>query len=206
MKYGAEPADLGIIDLSPTEMMFWLYCPVKKPYGQIYLPFTLEQYKPIVESVLKDCYVGNKYIYITAKTLWVEGKYVGNRPGWHSDGFGTDDLNYIWYDRNPTEFLIGDFELSTDCTESMDQMYEYSLDAANEQFKTYPEKHLLRLDQRVIHKCPHIYAPGMRTFVKISISGDPYDLEGNSINPHFGEIFDKKARLTSRNHPSSKYS
>ena len=26
--YGAPPVDLGLIDLSPVEMMFWLYCPI----------------------------------------------------------------------------------------------------------------------------------------------------------------------------------
>ena len=29
--YGAPPIDLGFINLSPEEMMFWLYCPIKLP-------------------------------------------------------------------------------------------------------------------------------------------------------------------------------
>lgn len=28
-KYGQPPVDLGRIDLSVDEMMFWMYCPVK---------------------------------------------------------------------------------------------------------------------------------------------------------------------------------
>ena len=31
MIYGALPKDLGLIDLSPVEMMFWMYCPISTP-------------------------------------------------------------------------------------------------------------------------------------------------------------------------------
>lgn len=209
---GSPPIDLGLVDLNPTEMMFWMYCPIKIPYGQIYLPENLEQFKPLVSKVIDSEYVGSSYIYITAKTLWVSGEYIGNRPGWHIDGFGTEDLNFIWYDRAPTEFLLGNFELPEDCDESMEEMnrlhesmMDYDVDKCPIRVKEYPNKTLLKLDQRVIHRCPVYFEPGMRTFIKISVSKDPYDLVGNSINPHFGEIFDKKPRRENRNHPSTKF-
>lgn len=204
MKYGAEPEDLGLIDLDPTEMMFWMYCPIKEPfYKYCIIPENLLQYKPIINRAMYAVPYSeweNSYVYITAKTLYVESGYIGNRPGWHSDGFGTNDLNFIWYDRAPTEFLLGTFHLPDDCDESLKAMDNLG---AIIKPTTYSCKHLLKLDQRMIHRCPQEYDAGIRTFIKISVSRYPYDLEGNSINPHLGEIFDKKSRKSSRNHPSS---
>lgn len=220
MRYGAEPLDLGIHNIFPTEMMFWMYCPIKRPMSyDIKVPDNLDWCSALLSTALLDCndylnskgYMYDKYVYLTAKTLWVSGEYIGNRPGWHSDGFGTDDLNYIWYDRAPTEFLLGDFDLPEDCDESMERMnwlhesmMDYDVDKCPLRVEEYPVKSLLKLDQRMIHRCPVDFEPGMRTFVKISVSKDPYDLIGNSINPYFGEIFDKKPRQESRNHPSSR--
>lgn len=202
MRYGALPRDLGLVDISPVEMMFWLYCPIKTPGGPVVMPANLEQFAPIVNAARaadpNDFAAG--YVYLTAKTLWVTPGNIGNRPGWHSDGFGTDDLNYIWHDRAPTEFIEGDFDLPTDCAASMVQM---ALEATSRPIVTYPDKHLLRLDQRVIHRSPTAYAEGMRTFVKVSISRDRYDLAGNSINHDLGEAWPLLPRKAERNHPAS---
>lgn len=203
-KYGAEPINLGFIDLCPAEMMFWMYCPIKEPfYKHCIIPANLEQFKSIINTAMYDTPYDlweTSYVYITAKTLYVTDGHIGNRPGWHSDGFQTSDVNYIWYDRAPTEFLIGSFELTSDCEKSMSEMNDVVGDCS---LVTYPCKNLLKLDQRMIHRSPENFEAGMRTFVKISISRFPYDLEGNSINPHLGEIFDKKPRKANRNHPSS---
>ncbi|MBZ5864318.1 hypothetical protein LAG72_24625, partial [Escherichia coli] len=50
----------------------------------------------------------DSFVYLSVKILHVTPDAPGNRPGWHSDGFLTNDLNYIWADRNPTEFFIND--------------------------------------------------------------------------------------------------
>lgn len=213
MIYGAEPVNLGIINLEPTEMMFWMYCPIKLPGTfEMKVPENLRWCSPLITAACLDFndfmnskgYGYDKYVYLTTKTLWVSGEYIGNRPGWHSDGFGTDDLNYIWYDRAPTEFMIGSFTLPEDCEESIEQMEYLATEPFGPVITTFSPKTLLKLDQRMIHRCPVNFEPGMRTFVKISVSKDPYDLIGNSVNPHFGEIFDKKSRQETRNHPSSR--
>lgn len=217
--YGAPPKDLGLIDLSPTEMMFWMYCPIFVPGAtRIIIPPNLAQFEPIVEAALDDLeeqgiyyYDDDLYVYLTAKTLWVSGDYVGNRPGWHCDGFGTDDINYIWSDRAPTEFLTtgltGDLSLSDDCGVSMTQMHGYGLRPAmyGAEITTYPDKHLLRLLPNVIHRSPVDFEAGMRTFVKVSVSKDRYDLVGNSINhglPH--SQWPLVSRKGERNHPQSR--
>jgi hypothetical protein len=211
MNYGNPPRDLGLIDLSPTEMMFWMYCPIAVPFGCLRLPDNLQQFEPIVDAAMADVSDTMYHVYITAKTLWVSGGYIGNRPGWHTDGFGCDDpdmwdLNYIWSDRAPTEFLIADprdpIRLSTDCERSMEQM-EFEAKRQSNHIETFPDKHLLRLDPSVIHRSPVDFEPGMRTFVKISFSHDEYNLEGNSINHDLlASHWPTVARGAERNHPS----
>lgn len=203
MRVGNAPTDLGTIDISPTEMMCWMYCPIKVPFGQIVLPPNLEQFKPIVDRVLEAVYVGGSYMYITAKTLWVSGEYIGNRPGWHCDGFGTNDHNFIWYDRAPTEFIIGGWYISSKCDQSLKDMESI---AEGADVVTYPNKTLLQLDPTVVHRSPVGFEPGMRSFVKVSVSKNLYDLEGNSINHELDLGIEYKPRRQERNHPTASFS
>jgi hypothetical protein len=212
---GNPPRDLGLVNLSPTEMMFWMYTPISIPgmYDWV-LPGNLQQFDSLVERAIYDfdSNYNNKlldhYTYLTVKTLWVEGRYIGNRPGWHCDGFGTDDVNYIWYDRAPTEFIWGPpselFTVSSDCDESLEDMSRIGkLWEQIDLVHTFPDKHLLRLDHTVIHRSPANFDAGMRTFVKVSISKDRYDLIGNSINHYLGELGPMVERKANRNHPAS---
>lgn len=202
MLYGDPPEDLGPIDLSPVEMMFWMYCPVLTPTSLLTIPANLQQFAPIVRAALEregDA-IDEKYVYLTAKTLWVSGDNIGNRPGWHSDGFGSDDVNYIWYDRAPTEFITGAFSIPDDCTDAMKRMSEI---ASISGIVRYPGKRLLRLTPAVVHRSPERFEAGMRTFVKVSISANRYDLAGNSINHELAERWPLVARKLERNHPSS---
>lgn len=203
MMYGALPQDLGRVDVPTDEMMFWLYCPIKTPEAAfVYLPDNLAQFTPILQAVKNDDHdrFEQSFVYLTAKTLWASQECVGNRPGWHSDGFGTDDLNYIWYDRAPTVFVRGAFELPSDCEGSMQRMAELAFLCDK---VTYPDRHLLRLDQTVVHRSPDDFKAGMRTFVKVSISSERYNLLGNSINHNLPESWPLVARQASRNHPVS---
>ncbi len=184
--YGTQPENLGLVDIDPTEMMFWMYCPIKTP-GMSYavVPSNLMQFAPLIEKVKADCADEwqDRYVYITAKTLYVKPETPGNRPGWHSDGFMTDDLNYIWSDRNPTVFFHDGSRhaFSADHVHSLDEMNALCEPDSSKHFR-YAAKHLMKLDQRVLHKVDTNITAGMRTFVKISVSKDVYALKGNSIN------------------------
>jgi hypothetical protein len=184
-KYGTLPKDLGLVDINPTEMMCWLYCPISVPGSlEVVLPQNLAQFADIVLPVLDD--IGptgvEKYVYITAKTLFVTPDNSGNRPGWHSDGFMTDDINYVWSDSNPTVFWKAEqpVNITQHHTESMKEMTQ--LADTTGQLCVYADKHLLKLDQRHIHKVAERTTSGMRTFVKISVSKHLYAHVGNSIN------------------------
>jgi hypothetical protein len=209
MLYGNLPRDIGLIDLSFDEMMFWMYCPIKRPNKVNWkLPDNLRQFDEIVDA----CYLNHEdvtdwsmsYVYLTAKTLYVSGDNIGNRPGWHSDGFGGSDINYIWCDRAPTDFLHVDpgVELSTDCDESMRQMAAIHRQPNDDaKVVNFPDKHLLRLDPSVIHRSPVGFEPGMRTFVKVSVSRNVYNLVGNSVNHALPLDVPMVPRAADRNHP-----
>ena len=180
--YGTLPINLGEVDISPEEMMFWLYCPIKKPFGELIFPDNLIQFNPILKKVKEDNIINwnNCFVYITAKSLWVNPDNVGNRKGWHSDGFMTDDINYIWYDCMSTVFMQPHdlFFLTQDHLLSMDEMNMINY----KNIVTFDNKHLLKLDETVIHKVAECTKSCYRTFVKISLSKEFYNLKGNSIN------------------------
>src|SRR3546814_16127236 len=87
--YGGRPFNLGRIKLDPKEMMFWLYCPIKLPRRPtdkraelaLSYPANLAQFEPIVDRAIRslEMDLDDRYIYLTAKTLWVTADNPGNR-------------------------------------------------------------------------------------------------------------------------------
>jgi hypothetical protein len=201
MNYGTAPQIIGSFDLYCTEMMFVQYMPIRLPDTLNMIPPQLQWVEPVINTIMGIENLDNKYIYVTAKQLYVEPGCMGNRMGWHSDGFGTDDINYIWCDRYPTEFCIQPFKLSTDCDLSQNEMRNQ---AKKENIVTYPAKTLLRLTQENIHRIPYILIDesGLRTFLKISISTEKYNLIGNARNYFLQYRWEMKPRDAKRNHPS----
>jgi hypothetical protein len=195
--YGAAPVDLGLVDLDVSEMMFWLYCPIKIP-GAIaeHYPDQLEKYVHLINAVYDDVCktygIGrwrSSYVYLSAKVTHVTPDAPGNRPGWHSDGFLTDDLNYIWADRNPTEFFVRDDLMTTysDHAQSMrhfESHIQWGIERLGYQTEHAKVNHLYRLDQTNIHRVSKNVESGKRAFLKVSISDKPYVQLGNSINHH----------------------
>ncbi|MGY3589350.1 hypothetical protein [Bradyrhizobium sp. USDA 4350] len=207
---GNVPRVIATIDLKCTEMLAWLYCPIKLP-GQVFdtVPANLRQFADIVEKVFQDVYDNDSgkrwmdsYVYLTAKRLWVSPENPGNREGWHADGYGSADLNYIWADKSPTLFwepsklceYVEDHKLSM-------QMMAHDVAMYPEFIRTYPVNTLLRLDETVIHAVAPCETAGWRTFVKVSVSDHRYLLEGNSINHELAPDWKYAARETERNCP-----
>lgn len=194
------------------EMKFWMYLPISLAGSDHYtLPANVREFSTLIEvcRAYDHAMFKERYAYLTAKTLWVERGYIGNRPGWHTDGFGTDDINFIWSSRAPTEFFNVEpvVEISDDCTKSMDEMEKmFSLADWRQPhcpLTTYPDKHLLRLDPTVMHRSPVHVQPGMRTFFKLSLSHDRYNLKGNAVNHLLpGSDWPLVDRDEKRNHPT----
>lgn len=206
MRYGELPISLGIHKAECSEMIFYQYLPIKLS-GQA---------EPVIEDRLK-CFSGligtvccdfigkdglNKYVasnvYLTAKHLYAKPGCPINRPGYHSDGFMTDDINYIWCDVYPTIFNSSPYSLTMHHEYSLQEMEEQSLKEKEIQYQPYE---LLRLTQFNIHKVAEIEKPCLRTFVKISFSYDKYNLIGNSHNFLLNYDWEMKPREETRNHP-----
>lgn len=208
MIYGILPKNLGQVQVDCQEMMFYQYLPICMPSShEIIMEPRLNCFRDIVGKICCQFIAEygltrfvDSYIYLTAKRGWVQPGNNFNREGWHSDGFLTNDINYIWSDCLPTVFAEGNFQITPDDKISMVEMEEQAEKAVHH---TYPANSLLRLDESCIHKCGNIDKGRMRTFVKVSFSYDKYDLIGNSHNYEFHYDWEMKPRGETRNIPQS---
>ena len=144
IKVGSAPQLLGNIDIVCPEMMFTLYLPVVMPGTDVRLPPNLEFCREVLSKI---DYASDEYVYLTVKSRYVTPESRG-REGWHLDGFGTDDINYVWSDAHPTEFCIQECEVSNDCRLSMQEL---EAQVREENIITYPNKTLVRMDLSLIH-------------------------------------------------------
>ncbi len=188
------------VRLDVEEVAYYLYLPISLPgTSAVELPDALGPYGYLVALVRKDEpeRFKNEYVYLTVKRMIVGPGITPNRPGWHCDGFGTDDLNYVWYDCVPSVFNSTRLLISSDHLESLKELEEKVREANNQ---TYEERSLLKLTPSCVHRVNDVTREQMRTFVKISVSKNRYNLRGNSINPAF-ERWTMHERALVRNDP-----
>lgn len=207
--YGSEPVEIAsdvIVDNS--EMYFYQYLPIHlKDTTEFKLEDRLSSLKNLIDlccydfSKNIDKNINGYYIYITAKCRYVPSGENINRAGWHCDGFMSDDINYIWSDCIPTEYVTGEFELIQDHEKSIEQMNR--LFYHSEPLKCNPNS-IYRLNETVIHRCDYNRSNHslLRHFIKVSFSKDKYNLKGNSHNYLLDYKWEMKDRELSRNHPS----
>lgn len=208
--YGASPEQIGEFALDDWhEYMHFMYLPVLMPGDpHLRLPQRLEFLRPMIERCIDREWPvngmrGHEYVYVCARRGFATPGNPLNRPGWHSDGFGSDDVNYVWTDRFPTLFALGDFgPISEDHNVSIEQFEKRVLNPDID-VVTYPDRMLLRLDPSVIHAAPEIPAPGgERGFIKVSFSNSKYNLRGNSHNHLFDYVWTMHDRAALRNDPA----
>ena len=207
MRYGELPKIISKVDIECPEMMFYQYLPIKMIGSDILFEPRLNCFKKLIYEANNDFIeqfgwneFNDSYMYLTTKSRFqVEGCSY-NRMGYHSDGFLTDDINYIWSDCNPTVFNNTNFKLTMDDKISMNEMQQQ---AKVENEVTFENCTLLRLNQFNIHKVAENTKSCMRTFVKISFSKDKYDLVGNAHNYLFDYNWTMQKRKTERNIPQS---
>lgn len=218
-RYGLAPEPFKR-DFLPAwhEYMHYLYLPVvieSVGVHDIRLPPNLEFLRPVVDAI---CIAeldgdGSKHVYVTARRGFATPGNPLNRPGWHADGFGTNDINFIWADRWPTRFALGEFtDISTDHVVSAAQFEQQVMDAPGIGPSYYAGTirvedgvpgTVYRLDPSVVHATPIIPPPGGdRSFFKISVSPDRYNLLGNSHNHLFDYDWKMWSRSEVRNDPA----
>lgn len=207
MNYNKRPKLLDSFELEVKEYFSYTYLPVKLA-GQYLLTYEdrLKPFAPLLGRASCD-FIGDfgldryvdSYVYLTAKHAWQRPDKGFNRQGWHSDGFMSEDISYIWSNRQPTIFNNGDFYLTQDDEKSMLEMQEQADNGNN---YTLPNGSLIRMDQYSIHKVGPI-EEGERVFAKIVISKDKFDLRGNSHNYLLDYDWPMRPRQKKRNIPQA---
>lgn len=204
--YGELPNLIGTFEVDCSEFMFYQYLPIKL-VGQTTTTVEprLNCFSPIINAARFnylnkfgfDSFV-NSYVYLTVKHMFTKPDLPMNRPGWHTDGFLTDDINYIWSDCLPTIFNYTEFYLTLDDDVSLEEMERQANHSKNIQYENFA---LLRLNQFNVHRIATPDELLLRTFLKISISLDKYDLIGNSHNYLLDYNWTMRKRNTTRNVP-----
>lgn len=202
---GNLPEFVGDLFFSLNEVMYWLYLPVSIDYSEIRVPESLrggpEAMIELAISHSRRVYKHDyRYIYLSARKGWATPDNPLNRPGWHCDGYGTDDLNYVWWDGAGTRFAHQHFEgIVSDHNRALKQ-FDEQVDLTK--VVTYAAGGVFCLDPTVVHATPVIEPPGhMRQYVKVSMSDHQYNLENNSHNYLFDYSWPMHSRNLIRNSP-----
>lgn len=202
--FGKLPIFVRRHAINLPEVMYYLYLPVRMDGSDVRLPGALEVCRPLIEDSLeftRSIYRDKpdyRYVYLSARKGWATPDNPLNRPGWHCDGFGTNDLNFVWWHGPGTRFALQAFKgIVSDHNRSMEQFGEQ---VRPDNVVTYGEHGLYALDSSVVHSTPIIPPPGcMRQYIKVSLSDHPYNLENNSHNYLFNYNWPMYSRAASRN-------
>lgn len=219
--YGQPPLTVSGFSFDWHEYLHYLYLPVVMPGEEgedddwgLRLPQRLEFARPLIHAVMDQEIISGTdmesiYVYVSARRGFAHPGNPLNRPGWHADGFGSDDRNYVWSDRWPTRYAVGPIHrafggISDDhriSAQQFDAICEHPAMYDVEVYSGEPDT-LYRLDPAVVHSTPIIPAPGGdRSFIKISVSPARYNLLGNSHNYLFDYDWHMWPRDAVRNDP-----
>lgn len=197
------PKHLGVFDVDLPEYMHFLYLPVRMGTSDVRLPPALEPVRELIDkaSLYAAWNLGRwfDYVYVSARRGWAYPGHSLNRPGWHCDGFGTEDLNFLWWRGPGTRFAVQAFRgIPEDHHRSM---VEVARQVDPSKVVTPQALRLYTIDRSHVHSVPEITAEGERQFLKISLSNTRYNLAGNSHNYLFDYAWPMAERQAVRNDP-----
>lgn len=203
------PAGIPLeLDTSNMEFSNIVYMCIKQANNSEYkIP---DNYSYIVNQIIGSIHHKSDYLYendwkyncyLTIKRRYVSPGSNDNRPGWHIDGFKSDQYNFIWFDSIPTEVCAGRFDLSNDHEDSLEEMLIQS--GGNDKFvHTLSENNLYEMDQSCVHRTSinKMNKAILRTFIKITYSKEMFNCIGNAWNYKLPHIRYNKVRNETRNH------
>jgi len=126
-----------------------------------------------------DLWSEHRNFYLSLKHTMVPKGQPQTRPGWHTDGYGTDDLAFLWCDAVPTLFLKQAMRVSENDERALSRMNEFADVTKSEH--GLPGR-VYGMDDTVIHAPSSSYHLQPRRFMKLSVSRYAYDLKGNARN------------------------
>lgn len=209
MRYSTQPVFVDDFPIELREVMHYLYLPVKMAgSSEVIVPRNLWPLQPMLRRAIEHAasverVVGSDYIYLSARKGWATADNPLNRPGWHADGFGTDDLNYVWWKGPGTRFTKLEWPagiISDDHFKSMEQ-FGAAVDATRHLIHTPMGECLYMIDPHCVHATPLIAQGCWRQYVKFSFSRHRYNLENNSHNYLFDYDWPLQPRELLRNDP-----
>ena len=204
---GAAPVILGKVPLGPLELLYVENLPLRMPDAPEWrLPKNLWHVFSLIPYVSRLMqHDRNLYVYLTAQHTFVPKSSIQRRPGWHADGFGSDDINVIWYDSTPTEFAVQDFPDGIDDHHEL-SMIDMDRQVREDCIRTYPTGTLLMIDERMIHRPAVQEEAGFRRFIKFTISRHKANMAGNAHNYLFEYAWEMTPRdIGKRNNPGTTY-
>ena len=180
-------------------------CIKEKRHSEYSIPENLEF---LVNQVLSTIYEASDHIYkndwdyncyLSIKHEYVNPGSLGNRPGWHIDGFKSDQHNFIWFDALPTKIALGTFDLTND--------HDISLVEMEEQAKTKTKlvlesKHLYEMSHELVHSpCRNdTDEPILRTFIKVTFTKETFNCMNNAWNYRLPHVQGYAKPKCTRNH------
>lgn len=204
----SKPKDCGPVTVSSEEMCFIQDMPVKligHDVDCIQIPQRCAWAAQIVTAaVTEEQGRGQRlkdwYIYLTMKVLYVTPYNKGTREGWHCDGYGSDDVHYLWSDALPTEFFVGQIQAPFDRSQALG-CFGDSLRGVTDTWMPN-RSHLVRSDSGCIHRVSVEPYSGIRSFVRVGFSRSRFNLFGNAHNELLDYQWDMVPRTASRNDPA----
>jgi hypothetical protein len=186
-QFGLEPEDVGFFPcgLPPGEQHI-LRMMLKRAKGEIRIPVELEWVAPILREAWQlqrenGFDPSDDFIYVTVRHGVVKSV---TDDLWHVDGFSMraphrPEQNYIWANRDGTEWLDQPMFLPDDFDPMRNNVHQYFQDvAADENVRHMRCEHLYRIDPYVIHRRPRITQGTLRSFFRISFV--PIEIEDDT--------------------------
>lgn len=200
---------VGTVEIDVALGTKYLYLPISlKGSPEITLPLDI-RYNTGLLAMIFNCLqsfgdIENKYVYLSLERSMVAKGKTQKRPGFHCDGYLTEDSNFLWANTLPTQFLLGNYIVYGNHHDTS----LFDIYAKENIGNIYPAgiKEIIRTGPTDIHaatKNTH-FKEVDRTFAKISISDDRYNLKGNSINTELEYDWKMYDREAVRNHPQYK--
>ena len=200
-RYGGLPEDLGPHSVKGyMEDTYVLYLPVKMNNSSIQVPDNLKMYEHLVYSAINNINRRFEYIYLSVENRYIPADTCQKRPGWHVDGYLTNDETYIYTKSSDTTEYINQSNIELGPIDDLEALHQFNTYKGGE-IVHINSGHLYNL-KRCIHRSPTITKGHKRLFVKISFSNDRYNLYGNSKNYLFDYDWKYVERDNERNTPS----
>lgn len=181
----------------PHDRQYILRMAIRVDGGDYHIPSELDWLIPIFKSSLnyqKSMGINHPFCYITVR----HGEVTSQEDDeWHVDGFSikvphTPEQNYIWCNRDATEYAELKVEFPEDFDARVHNVNHYLQNFINDENIGKCEEFVLYcMDPYNVHRRP-ITATGMnRTFVRISFAPIEINDINNTQNPALHRIYDQ---------------